>query len=109
MKEKLEGAHSEHWLGISVLHEPEYAFLERPKDELVYLTADTETTLDSLSKKKAYIIGGLVDRNRHKQVCAGRAEKLEVATGKLPVKENIKLISSPVLTVNHVFEIIMRA
>ena len=36
------------------------------QDELVYLSADSESTLDRIEEGKAYIIGGLVDRNRHK-------------------------------------------
>jgi len=38
-----------------------------PKDELVYLTADSPHTLSGpLEKSKVYVIGGLVDHNRLK-------------------------------------------
>jgi tRNA (guanine9-N1)-methyltransferase len=36
------------------------------KEQLVYLTADSDTTIESVEGDKVYIIGGLVDRNRHK-------------------------------------------
>lgn len=34
--------------------------------QLVYLSADSEHELQDLSENESYIIGGLVDRNRHK-------------------------------------------
>ncbi|KAE8659796.1 protein kinase G11A-like [Hibiscus syriacus] len=43
------------------------AFSER-KDDLVYLTADSETVLHELDPTKVYIVGGLVDRNRWKEI-----------------------------------------
>ncbi|KAE8656502.1 hypothetical protein F3Y22_tig00117000pilonHSYRG00203 [Hibiscus syriacus] len=43
------------------------AFSER-KDDLVYLTADSETVLHELDPTKVYIVGGLVDRNRWKDI-----------------------------------------
>ena len=42
----------------------------------MYLTADAEEELTSLSADEAYVIGGLVDRNRHKNICKDRANAL---------------------------------
>lgn len=36
------------------------------KEDLIYLTADATNTLDVLDEDKVYIIGGIVDKNRHK-------------------------------------------
>ena len=38
------------------------------KDKLVYLTADSEHTLERFEEDKIYIIGGIVDKNRHKNI-----------------------------------------
>lgn len=58
---------------ITTSGKPYIELLKDQKEELVYLTADSEDTLIELDPKKLYIIGGLVDRNRHRNVCANRA------------------------------------
>ena len=44
------------------------------KADLVYLTADSPNELSELDSSKLYIIGGIVDRNRHKNICFQKAE-----------------------------------
>ena len=44
------------------------------KADLVYLTGDADDELQELDKSKLYIIGGLVDRNRHKGICWNKAQ-----------------------------------
>jgi tRNA (guanine9-N1)-methyltransferase len=59
-----------------------------------------------LDPQKAYIIGGIVDRNRYKNLTLEKAKTDGIAHAKLPIAELMKLKSSTVLTVNHVFDIL---
>ena len=78
------------------------------KSKLVYLTSDSDTVLEKLEDDKVYIIGGIVDRNRLKGATFHRAQQLGIATAKLPIVEHLDLVATKVLTVNHVFEILLR-
>lgn len=70
--------------------------LRDQKDNLVYLTADSETVLDELDLKKIYIIGGLVDRNRWKGITMKKAGEQGIQTAKLPIDSYMKMSSSQV-------------
>lgn len=52
-------------IGSAVVENASYEPLTT-KSQMVYLTADTETTLETLEEGTTYIIGGIVDRNRYK-------------------------------------------
>ncbi|EPZ33683.1 NAD(P)-binding domain-containing protein [Rozella allomycis CSF55] len=75
-----------------------------PKDKIVYLTADSENTIDKLNEDAVYIIGGIVDRNRHKSLCFDKANKEGISTARLPIGEYLKLSGSKVLTVHQVID-----
>jgi tRNA (guanine9-N1)-methyltransferase len=83
------------------------AFQDR-KEDLVYLTADSENVIETFDPKKIYIIGGIVDRNRHKNLCQNKAEQQGIQTAQLPIQQHIKLVTSCVLTVNQVFDIYLK-
>jgi tRNA (guanine9-N1)-methyltransferase len=86
----------------------EVHFKDRLKD-VVYLTSDAETTIDHLDDSKIYVIGGIVDRNRLRGATLDRAKALGVAAAKLPLSEHLKAMpTTPVLTVNHVFELLVK-
>lgn len=77
------------------------------QQRLVYLTADSDTELAQLDPQDVYIIGGLVDRNRHKNICRERAEQQGIRTARLPISGRVQLTSSTVLTVNQVVDIML--
>ena len=87
----------------------------RRKEDIVYLTADSDNTLDSLEDGKMYVVGGIVDKNRYKRLCANKAEALGISTAKLPINDDTlglaegeQLAGRKVLTVNQVVEIMLR-
>ncbi|KAK0673708.1 guanine-1-methyltransferase-domain-containing protein [Cercophora samala] len=73
--------------------------------DIVYLTSDSPYTLDRLEPGTAYIIGGIVDRNREKGLCYKRAQEYKVRHAKLPIGDFMAMQSRFVLTTNQVVEI----
>lgn len=96
----------EEWLGFH-METASYLDLCPPKEKLVYLTSDSPTTLAAWDRSATYIIGGIVDRNRLKGATFLKAQRQGIATARFPLQEHVKLGASPVLTVNHVFDILL--
>lgn len=76
--------------------------------EVIYLSAESDVMLERLEANCTYIIGGLVDKNRHKGICYRRATERGIKTAKLPIGEFLEMKSRQVLTTNHVMEIMLR-
>jgi tRNA (guanine9-N1)-methyltransferase len=76
--------------------------------EIIYLSSDSPNTLTELKPYSTYIIGGLVDKNRHKGVCYQKATELGIKTAKLPIGDYLRMASRPVLATNHVIEIMVK-
>ncbi|KAK8950312.1 hypothetical protein KSP40_PGU016854 [Platanthera guangdongensis] len=94
-----------------IIEKEEKSYIEQfqdQKEKLVYLTADAENTLEELDDSKIYIIGGLVDRNRWKGITMKKANEQGIQSARLPIGDYVKLASSQVLTVNQVFEILLK-
>ena len=75
---------------------------------MVYLTSESPDTLTELKPYSTYIVGGLVDRNRHKGICYKRAMDRGLKTAKLPIGDYMQMASRFVLATNHVSEIMVR-
>ena len=108
-KSWMAGLPSDKYSTISGLkHFQTTAAEDSPEAETVYLTSDSPNTLTELKPHSTYIIGGLVDRNRHKGICYKRAIERGMKTAKLPIGEHMKMSSRFVLATNHVAEIMLR-
>jgi tRNA (guanine9-N1)-methyltransferase len=93
--------------------------------KLVYLSADADEELTTLAADEVYVIGGIVDRNRHKvswnvgrwrgdwntptamlthqMLCQNKAEGLGIRTARLPIGTYLaNMPTRKVLTVNQV-------
>ncbi|KAL9114109.1 MAG: hypothetical protein Q9227_001881 [Pyrenula ochraceoflavens] len=79
-----------------------------PEGEVVYLTSESPNTLQELKPYSTYIIGGLVDKNRHKGLCYKAACDHGVKTARLPISDFMDMQSRFVLATNHVIEIMLR-
>jgi tRNA (guanine9-N1)-methyltransferase len=87
----------------------EAAQIEKLKQqgEVVYLSSESDETLEELKPFSTYIVGGLVDKNREKGVCHKRATSRGVRTAKLPIGKYLNMASRKVLATNHVNEIMV--
>lgn len=83
-------------------------FEAQEEGETIYLTSDSPHTLDRLKPYSTYIVGGLVDKNRHKGICYKTACDRGIKTAKLPIGEFMEMQSRFVLATNHVVEIMIR-
>ncbi|VDI49395.1 tRNA (guanine9-N1)-methyltransferase [Mytilus galloprovincialis] len=81
---------------------------EFEKDKIVYLSGDSPNVLKDLSNDHVYIIGGLVDHNQYKGMCHQLAVEQGMSHAQLPIGQYIEMKSRKVLTVNHVFEILLK-
>ncbi|KAF2470309.1 uncharacterized protein BDR25DRAFT_334401 [Lindgomyces ingoldianus] len=81
---------------------------EDSEGEVIYLTSESNVTLERLTANSTYIIGGIVDKNRHKGICYKRALDRGVKTARLPIGEYLRMNSRQVLTTNHVLEIMLK-
>jgi len=110
------------WIGIEVYLKEDYPSFETfiqevlykgdkreiidIKNNIFYLSADSENNIDSIDNDATYIIGGIVDRNKYKNLTFNKAKQLGINHGKFPIGNYLKLNSSQVLTTNHTFQIL---
>ncbi|PLW43186.1 hypothetical protein PCANC_07007 [Puccinia coronata f. sp. avenae] len=78
------------------------------KQNVIYLTADSENVLTCIEPNKVYVIGALVDRNRYKNLCLDLAVQHNFQHAQLPINQYFsQLKTRKVLTVNQVLEILI--
>ena len=122
IKEGLEKSDYKNWIGIEIYFKEDFPsfdkFIEeilykddkRPlndiKNNIYYLSADSENNIFNVDNQSTYIIGGIVDRNKYKGLSLNKAKELKINHGKFPIGEYLKLQSSQVLTTNHTFHIL---
>lgn len=76
--------------------------------KFIYLSGDADEILEEFDDDLTFIIGGLVDRNRYKNVALDRAKELGMRTMKLPLTQYATLSSSTILTIVHVTELLCK-
>ena len=73
--------------GCGVGEPPPSALAATPAASITYLTADADAVLWAPRPGCVYVVGGIVDRNRHKGLCAEVAAAAGLATARLPLQE----------------------
>ncbi|KAI0320281.1 guanine-1-methyltransferase-domain-containing protein [Amylostereum chailletii] len=88
---------------------PKATDIKVSQDSVVYLTADTSEELMELKEGETYIIGGICDHNRYKNLCLNKARESGIRAAQLPIGRYLSnLPTRKVLTVNQVFEILVK-
>lgn len=82
------------------------------RKKFVYLTGDAQEDLPDVEEilkddSKIFIIGGLVDHNRHKMLCYTKASDKNISTARLPIAKYVKLSQRSILSTVAVFEIML--
>jgi tRNA (guanine9-N1)-methyltransferase len=77
------------------------------KINTIYLTGDSENEIKDLDNDKIYIIGGIIDRNKYKNITLNKSDELDISHARLPIGKFMNLKTSKILATNHVFEILL--
>lgn len=109
--EKEEGV-DDNWIVDMVpwdyIHEATLEMERRDKKmDIIYLTADAEDELETIDNNTIYILGGLLDHNRLKMATYERANSKNIKTARLPLQNHVHIQRRHILTVNHVFDILL--
>lgn len=103
--EELKSGDYKRWVGVEF--DEEELTIDDP-EKYVYLSSDASEDLTELSTDVNYIIGGIVDKGRYKNLCYDKSQKLGVKSYRLPIDEFIKLSGRRVLTTTHVVELLLK-
>lgn len=79
-----------------------------PREQLVYLTADSPNVLRTFDSSKVYIVGALVDRSPMSNLSLANAKRLKLATARLPLDEFLDWdLGSKNLTLDQMLNILL--
>ncbi|XP_035507769.1 tRNA methyltransferase 10 homolog C [Morone saxatilis] len=79
-----------------------------PREQLVYLTADSPNVLRKFDHSKVYIIGSMVDRSIQKGLSLANAKRLKLATARLPLDQFLRWeIGAKNLTLDQMIRIML--
>ena len=68
---------------------------------ILFLSSEADEVMSTIDPGKVYVIGGLVDHNRHKGLTHRRATERGIRTLRLPIDEHLRMsqvCSHPQLT-----------
>ena len=95
------------WVGFSVHPTTEVDdLLPKPGLPIVYLSPDAEDVLEDVDDGHLYVIGGLCDRDRKRNITKDKCDSLGIKSCRLPIDEYVSLDGSKILTINAVFAIL---
>ncbi|OTF69927.1 tRNA (Guanine-1)-methyltransferase-like protein [Euroglyphus maynei] len=100
-----------HWTEVLFPNDMDY----KSNPKVIYLTGDAKGTIPDCkqindSNDYVFIIGGLIDHNRHKCLCLKRArEEFQMNCGQLPIEDHIQMSQRRILSIPHVYEIMLLA
>ena len=98
----------DNWLACEVDRELKGYENTFAKEKLIYLSADSPNVLEEIEDDKVYILGGIVDRNRHKNITYQKAMRQNIQTARFPLRKFCSINSgSHILTVNHCYDILL--
>lgn len=79
-----------------------------PREQLVYLTADSPNVLRTYDHNKVYIIGGMVDRSIQSGLSLANAKRLKLETARLPLDDYLQWdIGAKNLTLDQMIRIML--
>lgn len=107
-KELLRRYGADAWENVLITSSPHPHIDMFPRDQLVYLTADSPNVLRTFDHNKVYIVGALVDRALQPGVSLATAKRLNLTTARLPLDDHLRWeCGAKNLTLDQVFRILM--
>jgi tRNA (guanine9-N1)-methyltransferase len=107
-RHNIEHGHMDQWVGCTTEKRRISELPLETREKMVYLTADATDAIEVFDPNLIYVVGGIVDRNRFKNVALEKANSLGIRTAQFPLDQHLEhREGSKVLTVNHCVEIIV--